>query len=176
MNRKIITTFALVGLCVPQLILAGEYKKKEKKRCTAEAQACIHAMVEQFKGRGWIGIEMDKEAGRQVITKVVHDSPAERAGLEAGDAIVAFNGIALAEGEKVVYAEMKKSLVPGREVTLSIDRDSAMLDVQVTLSEVPKELLAQWVGKHVLDQHADAPEAPETPETPETPEAPASEE
>ena len=165
MNRKIITTFALVGLCVPQLMLAGEYEKKEKKRCTAEAQACIHAMVEQFKSRGWIGIEMDKGKGRQVITKVVPNSPAERAGLEAGDAIIAFNGIALAEGEKVVYAEMKKSLVPGGDVTLSIDRDGAVRDVQVTLSEVPKELVAQWVGKHVLEQHADAPEAPEAPET-----------
>ena len=166
MNKKIVTTLALLGLCVPQLTLAGEYKKKEKKRCTAEAQVCIHAMVEQFKDRGWIGIEMDKGEGRQVITKVVHDSPAERAGLAAGDAIVAFNGISLAEAENVVYAEMKKSLVPGRKVTLSIDRDGVVRDVEVTLSEVPKQLLAQWVGRHVMDQHADAPEAPKSPEAP----------
>jgi predicted metalloprotease with PDZ domain len=164
MNRKIITTLALLGLCVPQLTLGGEYKKKEKKRCTAEAQVCIHAMVQQFEERGWIGIEMDKGDGRQVITKVVPDSPAERAGLAAGDAIVAFNGIALAEGEKVIYAEMKKALIPGHRVTLSIDRDGAMRDVEVTLSEVPQQLLAQWIGQHVLDQHADAPEAPESEE------------
>ena len=160
MNKKIITLLALIGFSLPHAMIAGDESKKAKKRCTAEAQVCIHAMVEQFKDRGWIGIEMDKGEGRQVITKVVRSSPAERAGLIVGDAIVTFNGIPLSEGEEVVYAEMKKALVPGHQITLGIDRDGSVRDVEVTLSGVPKELLAQWVGQHVLDQHADAPEAP----------------
>jgi predicted metalloprotease with PDZ domain len=157
MTKKIITTLALVGLCVPQLTFAGGEEEKTKKRCTAEVQVCIHTMVEQFRGRGWIGIEMDKGEGRQVITKVVHKSPAEKAGLEVGDAIVAFNGISLSEEEKVVYAAMKKALIPDNQITLSIDRDGELRDVEVTLAGLPEELLAQWVGQHVLDQHSDAP-------------------
>jgi C-terminal processing protease CtpA/Prc len=166
MNKKLITTLTLVGLCMPLVPLAAGESEPKKKRCSQEAQKCIHAMTEQFKNRGWIGIEMDKGKDRQIITKVVSESPAERAGLQTGDAIVEFNGLALSEGEKAVYAAMKKALVPGHTVTLGIERDGTRRDVEVILSEVPRQLLAQWVGQHVLDQHSEAPEASEAPESP----------
>lgn len=166
MKKTIISTCAFGALLLSQLALAGEQEKQaagEKKRCTAETQTCINRMVEQFKGRGWIGIEMEKGDGRQIITKVVSDSPAQRAGLLPGDAILGFDGISVSEGEKVVYAAMKKALVPGRTMTLSIERRGTPRQVDVLLAEVPKQLLAQWVGQHVLDQHVSLPAQAEAP-------------
>jgi C-terminal processing protease CtpA/Prc len=161
MKKRLVTVLALIALSIPQFALAADDTAEKKKRCSASAQKCVHKMTEQFENRGWIGIEMDKEQkGRKVITKVIHKSPAERAGLEAGDAIVSFNGISLSEGEETVYAEMKKALIPDKQITLGIERDGARLDIDVTLTKVPKELLAQWVGQHMLDQHAHAPEGP----------------
>ena len=65
-----------------------------------------------------------------VIEQVDSQTPAARAGLKAGDVVVAF------DGERVRSARQLDRLVgetpPGRSVKMSIVRDSAKLDVDVT--------------------------------------------
>jgi serine protease Do len=65
-----------------------------------------------------------------VIEQVDSETPAAKAGLKAGDVVVAF------DGERVRSARQLDRLVeetaPGRSVKMSIVRDSAKLDVDVT--------------------------------------------
>ncbi len=126
----------------------------EKSDCTANAHACLREMAAKLRERGWIGIEMDSADGHRTITEVVADSPAERSGLVAGDKLLAFNGVAHEEGEEAVYAEVKRSLVPGRKVTLTIERAGQKRDIEVVLEKIPEHLVAQWVGQHMLAAHA----------------------
>ncbi len=130
----------------------------QHKKCSEEATVCIREMVAKLRQRGWIGIEWDRHDGRPKITHVVAGSPAESAGVRVGDVVMAFNDVSTSEAEEVMWAEMKRSLVPGKVITMSVVRDGAARDLEVTLIAVPDHIIAQWVGKHVMEHHAAAPE------------------
>lgn len=128
------------------------------EKCIAEAPACIRDMVATLRQRGWIGIEWDRHDGRPRITHVVGGSPAETAGVRVGDVVTAFNDISTTDPEEVMGAEMKRALVPDKVITLSVRRGGAARRIEVTLVAVPEGIIAQWVGKHVMEHHAAPPE------------------
>ncbi len=157
MKKAIALLFPVLLLSVGP-VLAGEDDKEHQKRCGAEASTCIRDMADKLKQRGWIGIEWEETDGRPRISHVVQGSPAATAGVQVGDVVVAFNGVPTNEDDEVVWAEMKRSLVPGNVVTLSIVRAGAASDLRVELVAVPDHIIAQWVGMHVLEHHAAAPD------------------
>jgi C-terminal processing protease CtpA/Prc len=148
---------------------AGDAEKKAeakyKKKCSAETTTCARQMAEALKKKGWVGIEWNREGDPPRITHVVEDSPAEQAGVRVGDEVRAFGGTAIGEEDKAVWAELKRSMVPGRVITLSLVRDGNALELPVELIAVPEHIIAQWVGKHVLDYHGASPEG-ESPASP----------
>lgn len=151
-----------LALLIPALALslvtpaAAEDAGKQKKKCGAEATECIREMASKLKQRGWIGIEWNDTDGRPQISLVVAGSPAAKAGVKLGDVVTAFAGVSTDEDEEVVWAAMKRSLVPGKIITLAIIRDGAPRDLEVELIAVPDHIIAQWVGKHVLEHHAES--------------------
>ena len=138
------------ALAVPAV--AGEKAKK----CDMDAQACLSKMAAVLKDRGWVGIEMDEENGRMVVNRVVPGSPAESAGLRKGDALLAFNGTPFGEKSEAAKKAAQKAMVPGATVTYTVLRDGKERPVEVTLGKLPQEVLAQWVGAHMLESHARA--------------------
>lgn len=148
---------------VPVAAGDDDHKHAAKKKCSAAISECVHGMASKLEGRGWIGIEWEQEDGRPLLTQVVSDSPGEKAGLLKGDVIVAFNGVATDSGEDAVYAEVKRSLVAGNTIRLEISRDGAKKTVPVTLVPLPRQVMAQWIGNHVLENHAEAEEDAESP-------------
>ena len=93
--------------------------------------------------------------GRPVVTQIVADSPAEEAGFEVGDALAAFNGISTSEGEETVSAEVKRAMIPGEQITITVLRHGQRIDLAVTLGRIPDALVAQWIGYHMLEGHSD---------------------
>ncbi len=126
---------------------------EEPKRCSADLSECVHKLKTELSGRGWIGIEWNSESGDQVLTQVVSNSPAEEAGLAIGDVILAFNGVSTKTGDEAMYKEVKKSLVPGNKVRLTVRRAGEVLTLPVTLAPLPRHVMAQWIGNHVLEHH-----------------------
>ncbi|MCH7666932.1 MAG: PDZ domain-containing protein [Acidobacteria bacterium] len=124
-----------------------------KKTCGAEASVCVRGMVDKLSQKGWIGIEWNDENEIPVLTQVVGGSPAEAAGLRKGDKLLAFNGVSTSAGEEAVWAEVKKSMLPGRTITLTIERAGAEKDVDVLLAALPRHVMAQWIGNHMIDHH-----------------------
>ncbi len=154
---------ALAILLGGPALLPAEADEGERKQCEAEASVCVREMAGHLKKRGWIGIEMGEAdgTGRPRITRVVAESPAERAGFRDGDTLIAFNGVEHSEGEELVSAEVKRSLIPGKQITVTVERRGEILDLDVTLSRVPDYLLAQWVGQHMLGYHGEQAEQAE---------------
>ncbi len=155
MKKAIALLIPALALTVATVAAAGD-DKEHKKKCGAEATVCIRGMAESLKQRGWIGIEWDSADPRPRISHVVQGSPAAKAGVQVGDVVMAFDGISTDEEDKVVWAAMKRSLVPGKVITLAVVRDGTAHDLQVELIAVPDHIVAQWVGKHMLDHHAAA--------------------
>ena len=82
--------------------------------------------------RGWLGIEGESKAGA-VVRRVKPGSPAEAAGLTAGDVIVAIDGAAVATMSALV-ARLRET-DPGDPVSLVVRRSGESVTVTATLGE-----------------------------------------
>jgi len=123
------------------------------EKCTADTQTCLNMMAEKLANKGWIGVELDsdEETGALTIKVVVEDSPAQAAGFKSGDKLVAINGIVFAEADE---QEMKKAwsgMVPGKTVTCTLGRNGKEKEVAVTLAKLPEDVMAKWIGGHMLE-------------------------
>jgi predicted metalloprotease with PDZ domain len=148
---KLRTSIALTALLMTAALplLAGA-----EERCNSEATACMRYIVDNYEGKGWLGLELAyPDGGSPKIIKVLTDSPAARAGLEAGDLMVALNGARYASATEEALMEAKKALVPGNTFDVTISRNGSERVLKVTAGEVPQAVLAQWIGEHLLYQH-----------------------
>lgn len=124
------------------------------KACDISAAPCLVGMVEKLKGRGWLGIEMDmKEGGVPRVTKVVQGSPAEKAGLAVGDLLREVNGVPYRKDNMAALDKIYQMMVPDQTLTYTIERQGKTLQVPVKLARVPEQLMAQWIGQHVLEAY-----------------------
>ena len=90
--------------------------------------------------RAWLGIQAGAaEEGGVAVLHVIADSPADEAGLERGDRILAVDGEEVDSPEELRSAIAGRS--PGDEVTLRVvkagDDEADTVDVRVTLAERP---------------------------------------
>jgi len=105
--------------------------------------------------RGWLGVsiqpitaELSKQFGTKdekgaLIGDVVEDSPAEKAGIQAGDIIVEFDG-----KEVIDPTSLRNSVAvssPGKVVALKILRDGKSITINATISEQP-DLMQRAMG------------------------------
>jgi len=125
-------------------VLAGDGTK-----CTYSTQECLDDMAANMKDRGWVGIEYD--ADTMTVTRVIPGSPADTAGFKTGDVMVAVGGISF--GEKNADQIKKLAWNPGSELTFTVKRGGSNTDLDVTLGQLPDDVLAQWVGNHMIKNH-----------------------
>ena len=112
-------------------------------------------MAAHFRERGWVGItpEVDPESGVVSVSEVFPDSPAEKAGFRVGDIVRGVDGIDYAGGDREAIGRAYAAFRPGARVIFNVERDGRRLDIEVTLEAIPETTLAQWVGRHILEQH-----------------------
>jgi serine protease Do len=102
--------------------------------------------------RGWLGVSIQpltpelakgfglKEPKGVLLSDVIADSPAERAGLQAGDIITEFDGKKVdnpGDLQKVVT-----NTTPGKGVPLTLWRDKVSKTVEIRIGETPDESVA----------------------------------
>jgi predicted metalloprotease with PDZ domain len=145
----VISAVMIVVMAVPAM--AGESSK-----CTASTQDCLNHMAKNLKSRGWVGIEMDDKGGidKMVITKVVEGSPAEKAGFKVGDTLAAVNGVSFSEENQKQLKDTQYSMKPGADFTYTVSRRGSKVDLEVELGQIPENVMAQWIGGHMMD-HAE---------------------
>ena len=78
------------------------------------------------------------------VGEVTKDSPADKAGLKAGDVISTANGTKIATPDEL--AKLVQAAKPGDKVTLSILRDGKDDEIVVTLGENPDKKGAGYMG------------------------------
>ncbi len=125
-------------------------------KCEAAAQECLDEMAAHFRGRGWVGIELeqDEATGAMVVSAVEPNSPAQAAGFLAGDALLALNGVRLDRENKEKVYSAKEKMTIGTTVTYTVERAGKKRDLPVTLGQIPDAVLAKWVGRHMLEGHS----------------------
>src|SRR5262245_19006347 len=170
--KRVIALFAVIAIAAA-MTLPVHAGSGMSGKCTEDAQTCLNHMTANMKGAAWAGLKMDKdEKGNYTTIKSVEPgSPAEKAGIQAGDVLVAINGAPVTDEEALKKA--KSALKPGSTATYTIRRGTESKDLAVTLAEMPESVMAQNIGMHMLEQHAqaqtaDAAPAPSTTKTAES--------
>src|SRR5688572_25133809 len=78
-----------------------------------------------------------KERQGALVSEVTPDSPAEDAGLKAGDVVLEFNGKAVRDSRNLKLQVAQ--IAPGKEVPVKISRDGKVQELEVTLKEFPQD-------------------------------------
>jgi S1-C subfamily serine protease len=92
------------------------------------------------RSEGYLGVELeDRVDGGQgaVVSTVQPGTPAARAGVEAGDLVVAADGAAI-DGTAGLIAAIR-DLSPGESATITVVRDGERIDLAVTVTERPDD-------------------------------------
>ena len=150
--KRVIGVLAVVMI----MVMAAPAMAGEGSKCSASTQDCLNHMAKNLQNRGWVGIEMDDKGGvdKMIITKVVDGSPAEKAGFQVGDTLVAVNGVTFAEENQKELKDQQYAMKPGSEFTYTVERRGSKVDLEVELGKIPDNVMAQWVGGHMMD-HAE---------------------
>lgn len=117
--------------------------------CNKPVEECLNGMVDKLKSTGFIGVEIDadKTTGTLTVTEVIADSPAQKAGIQAGDVLFAINGIRFSEENDDAISQVK---LPGKQVTCTIKRNGRDKKIKLTLVPMPADLMAKYIGEHMM--------------------------
>lgn len=117
---------------VDALAWAGLRFKAEPEPSTDKTEA---EQAEQARKKTWLGAKTEKRDGRCTITGVVAGGPAEQAGLQVDDELVAIEDLRLT-GELAPWLALYG---PGETVKLLIARRGAMRTVSLTFGRQPSQ-------------------------------------
>ena len=127
-----------------------------KHKCPYATQDCLNHMASRLQASGWIGIEYEPaESGVITVQKVVPGSPAEKAGLTPGDILFSINGVEIKKGNDEAMKKAKVDYRPGQTIHYIIKRNGASKPIDIVLGQWPADLLAKYIGEHMLE-HAEA--------------------
>ena len=143
--KRLVVMCVVSALVAAVTVLAGDGTK-----CSYSTQECLDYMAANMNDRGWVGIEYD--ADTMTVIEVIPGSPADTAGFKTGDVMVAVGGISF--GDENDDQIKKLAWNPGSELTYTVKRGGSKKDLDVTLGQLPDDVLAQWVGNHMIKNHA----------------------
>jgi C-terminal processing protease CtpA/Prc len=142
------------------------------ERAAARGLARLKAAQSQAP-KGWLGVTLsgsstiEREGGKEImrfgdyptVEAVEPDSPAERAGLEAGDRLVALNGRNVLEGME----PFAKLLKPGAHLPIRVKRGRYTKDLMAVVEQRPQNEWPDWSFSFTVPAAPPAPPASAVP-------------
>jgi predicted metalloprotease with PDZ domain len=143
--------FLVVTMLATAPAMAGD-----KGKCDGDPADCAKKMEQKLSQKAWLGIDYDTdEKGRWVVTGVEPGSPAQKAGFEKGDVMLAIDGVGYTKENKAEVKAVYASLKPGSEATYVVSRKGGKVKLKATLGHVPEELQKKWIAEHMSQQHSE---------------------
>ncbi len=127
----------------------------ELPRCPATREDCEHKIREAMTGKKYLGlIFYDTEKGI-LIKAVVAESPAEEAGLRAGDLIVRVNGQNCADGNVKLFKKLVEKARETGVLKIRVKRNGSHVDTEAKLTQITEKQIQRVVAAHMKAAHPD---------------------
>ena len=147
MKIRFSTTLAAASLLVAVFAHSGEGK------CSASARECEKQIRTMVSGRRFLGLTVTELDPGLIVTGVVKDSPAARAGFRNGDKLMYANGKSLRQARirdfKQIAAENRQT---GR-LWIVVLRDGTYLKIEVRLEPYTKQQVDKIIAAHLETSH-----------------------
>lgn len=151
---KKLLVLVMAALLLPVAAMAGGNAHKERTACGAE---CVEKLKAKYANKAWLGVEYAKTDSGYYKIKAVHPgSPAEKAGFQAGDIMLAMNGVEYTKANKQAVKAAWSKVSVGTEVDYTVKRQGEKVGLVATLDNVPADLQAQWIAEYVKESNANA--------------------
>ncbi len=141
----------LIGINTAIFSTSGGYQGVGFAIPSSMAKVVMDSLIKSGKVvRGWLGVriqpltpDLAKQFGLKdekgvLVGDVIEESPAEKAGLQRGDVILAFEGKEV--GDPGSLRNMAAGTTPGKHVAVKILRDGKYKDIDVVIAEFPDSL------------------------------------
>ncbi|MEZ5307252.1 MAG: PDZ domain-containing protein [Pyrinomonadaceae bacterium] len=137
-KRFVLTVLGVGLLAIPAFAQKAEATEKAP---AAERQIRITGVF----GGGYLGVELEEVSQKNfaelgltevrgvAVTRVLRNSPAETAGIQKGDVIVAFDGQNVTSVSK--FSRMAREVAPDHKVDIIVVRGGAQLTIPVTMGK-----------------------------------------
>ena len=132
----VLVAVAVLGSASP--LIAGE---GQEQSCQGKLEECLEYLANKMKSSGWVGVELEvnKAKGTYTVQKVLRESPAEAAGIRAGDRLLAINDVRRADEFRDLAERLR--LRTGDLVRIQLQREGRRYDLSLRAVERPRELL-----------------------------------
>jgi serine protease Do len=87
--------------------------------------------------RGWLGVAVDERDNAVLIASLDRNGPAARAGIRAGDVVLAINGERIETSRGLIKAVA--AVTPGGNMRVTVRRQGREIDIPVTVGRRPAE-------------------------------------
>ena len=122
-------------------------------KCSATARQCEQQIRQMLSGRRFFGANVELLKPGLVINKVVPDSPAERAGIEVGDRVIAVNGRSLTQATAREYKQVLAEARGNGRVWMIIWRRGAYKRFETRLEPYTKDQIEKIIAAHLSQSH-----------------------
>lgn len=129
---------SLCGIVSLDLNEIGHFTLAIPTECFADHREELlqHGRRVSRRPRAWVGIYCYKIGEHVLIAGILPGTPAEHAGLKAGDLILAIDGSAVSDRGSLYEGIWKRA--PGDEITLQVYSDESVRDVRVSSGDADR--------------------------------------
>jgi predicted metalloprotease with PDZ domain len=155
--------FQFSRLVVLSLLLAAisaDAQDVQSHKCSTPARECEQQIRQMLTGKRYLGVQVEEMNPGLLVKSIVPDSPADRAGLDKGDRLMAVNGHSTV---KATIADFKKILgdigANGR-LWIIVQRHGVLKTFDARLEPYSKAQIDKIVAQHLQEEHPAEAHAP----------------
>lgn len=122
-------------------------------KCSASARECDQQIRSMLSGRRFFGASVEDTKPGLVIKQVAAKSPADYAGLKAGDRLIAINGKSLTQASAKEYKQVLADARETGKLWIIVWRRGAYKKFEARLEPYTKEQIEKAISAHLANSH-----------------------
>ena len=141
------------AIVVAAFVAAAAAVSAEDPKCSATARECDQQIRQMLSGRRFFGAMVEDTRPGIVIKQIIAKSPAEYAGLKAGDRLIAINNKSLTQASAKEYKQVLADARETGKLWIIVWRRGAYKKFEARLEPYTKEQIEKIISAHLANSH-----------------------
>lgn len=134
-------------------LAAASLLSAQEPKCNGAARDCDQQIRSMLSGRRYFGATIEDRNPGLVIKSVHPEGPAQRAGLKAGDRLIAVNGKSLTQASGKDFKQHIADARASGRLLMIVSRHGTYSRVNLRLEPYTKEQMQKIIAAHLAQSH-----------------------